>query len=393
MALKSHARPAAVAEGAKRSAALIQRELDFWLLGGLSLLVWGYYFVAQHYRGLQSAADNQLNQAGAIAAALAIFVNYPHFMASYRIAYGRGWAFIKKAAFQTLVVPIGLVTLMGWGLVSYQQPLPELARTALNLPFTMLGGAERIGVNQTLGQTLFNLVLHLQVFTFGWHYAKQAYGCTMVYASIDRYPLDPSQRQAWKYLLFLVWAVDFFRRENTGSFKNYGVPNHMLQLPYSLSWFTVAFFVALLVFGYRVLYRNYLRFGVVPSANLLIPTASFIVWWMNPFFQYEFYFFIAPVFHSLQYLPFVFRIERGRAKLKQQATYFGARVILPLLVMGWLSWLFVPEWLDQRFDTYRTLSFGFFAIASNLILNVHHYFLDSAIWRFDNPEIKQHLLS
>jgi len=46
-----------------------------------------------------------------------------------------------------------------------------------------------------------------------------------------------------------------------------------------------------------------------PSLNMLVPYVAMYLWWVPLFMQSEFYMYVVPVFHSLQYLPFVYKLE------------------------------------------------------------------------------------
>jgi hypothetical protein len=54
----------------------------------------------------------------------------------------------------------------------------------------------------------------------------------------------------------------------------------------------------------------------------------------------------------------------------------------------------VPKWLDASV-AYQNQLFGptLFLFLFWVVVNVHHYFLDSVMWRRDNPETKLHLFS
>ena len=76
-----------------RPRALTTRFVDFWLLGGASLLVWLIMFAVQGFRSAW-AIDQHFKNLTVTTASLSLIVNYPHFLVSYKLAYGRGQAFI-----------------------------------------------------------------------------------------------------------------------------------------------------------------------------------------------------------------------------------------------------------------------------------------------------------
>jgi hypothetical protein len=73
-----------------------------------------------------------------------------------------------------------------------------------------------------------------------------------------------------------------------------------------------------------------------------------------------------------------------------QLTVFA---LLGLAIGASLFWL-VPNWLDARIQYDKRL-FGptLFLFVFWVSVNVHHYFIDSVMWRRENPETKLHLFS
>ena len=67
--------------------------------------------------------------------------------------------------------------------------------------------------------------------------------------------------------------------------------------------------------AYRVLYRNW-KAGHRPSPTFLIPYLAMLLWFAPCFRQPDFFFYVVPFFHSLQYLTFVYRVERSRPSIR-----------------------------------------------------------------------------
>src|ERR1700748_1021551 len=99
--------------GRARPHALTTRFVDFWLLGGASLLVWFVMFAVQGFRGAW-AIDQHFKNLTYTTASLSLLVNYPHFLISYKLAYTRGRAFILMHWWQLIAVPILLVVTFVW---------------------------------------------------------------------------------------------------------------------------------------------------------------------------------------------------------------------------------------------------------------------------------------
>jgi hypothetical protein len=52
-----------------------------------------------------------------------------------------------------------------------------------------------------------------------------------------------------------------------------------------------------------------------------------------------------------------------------------------MLIVGVLLFDIIPTWLDVKVQTRFEFGSSFFLIATLLFLNVHHFFVDSSIWR------------
>lgn len=278
----------------------------------------------------------------------------------------------------------------------------EAAPLAVNGILEKIGIGYRIGEARNLGQELLGISVWVMYFTVGWHYAKQVFGCALVYANYDRFPIDLWQRRVLKCFVFSIAFYAFchvnlhWRDSNfyAGNFQFLGMPVTEIGLPAKMEW--VAQFIlgaSLLGFLYSIAIRNKQRTGKWPSLNFLVPILAFYIWWVPGFRQKEFYFLMVPFFHSLQYLPFAFRIEKetiaGRKKFE---VAFTVR-LLALLLAGFLAFDLVPGLLDFQFSSSVGSTPLFFTIAFAVFINVHHFFLDSVLWRFKDGPMKNAILS
>lgn len=359
----------AVPAPAERTNYLVSRSLDFWLLGGASVLIYLVMCLAGRYRGYYGVS-NQLGNLAMTMAMMSLVVNYPHFLASYRLAYTRGKDFVLKHWFQTLVVPCLLCNFLVYAYLLANQPGSK------QLCETMLG----IGIN-------------FMYFTVGWHYSKQAFGCMMVYAAYERYPLERWQRELVRFSLLSVWWFSFAYNSMAGGgvfwslrYATWSLPAWAYPLSYTL-------FVGLAAaVAYLVVYRNW-RKGHPPNATMWIPYLAMSIWFAPCFRQMDFYLYVVPFFHSMQYLAFVYRVERSKPEIRESSVN-GPLLVMALALTGWLAFEFLPGNLDQAFDNLRTFGFSFFLIAFNLFINIHHYFLDNVLWRVrDDVEVRRALFS
>jgi hypothetical protein len=374
---------------------LTTRFLDFWLLGGASLLIWLVMFSVQGFRA-SWAIDQHFKNLTVTTASLSLLVNYPHFLISYKLAYSRGRSFILGNWWQLIVVPILLVSLFALAFFAYSFPIGQVpfvsAVTAALAPW---GANAQVLAGPRFGDVVFTAVFNLMIFTVGWHYTKQVFGCMMVYAHFDGYRLTQSQRTLTKWALLSIWGMNFVYGNISGGENNFSqFKYHSFDLPdiaAPISELVVAAGFVLVL--YKVFYANYKSTGARPSLNMLAPFVALYVWWLPQTRQYEYYFLLTPLFHSLQYLAFVYKMEDTRLKAVRHREVHATMIACGVVLAGWLAFEFVPNSLDNQFATFNTWQMFFFFTAAMLFINIHHYFIDNVIWRFKDPEVRAYLLA
>jgi len=378
----------------QRPRALTTRFVDFWLLGGASLLVWFVMFATQGFRAAW-AIDQHFKNLTVTTASLSLLVNYPHFLISYKLAYSRGRTFVTSHWWQLLVVPALLIATFAFAYAYYNVPVSQLSPVGmLSRDLTGFGNNARVFSGPRLGDLLFGLTFNVMIFTVGWHYTKQVFGCMMVYAYFDRYKFSPRQRTITKYALLSIWWLNFAQGNVAGAQSNFSqFKYYSFDLPDILVPITSLIVAAgVLLVAYDVFWKNYKERGELPSVNMVVPFLALYVWWLPITRQYEFYFLLTPFFHSLQYLAFVYKMEDTRLRGLKNPEVRGTILAFGIVLAGWLAFEFVPNEIDTALGTFNAWQMFFFFTAAMLFINIHHYFIDNVLWRFKDPEIQKYLL-
>jgi len=374
--------------------ALTTRFLDFWLLGGASVLVWLVMMSLQGFR-TSWAIDQHFKNLTYTAASLSLLINYPHFLVSYKLAYRRGRGFVLSHWYQLIAVPLALLAMFVVAYAAYNVPVtqvPLLSSLARAVGGWM--GAGQVLSGPRLGDLLFGLTFNVMIFTVGWHYTKQVFGCMMVYAYFDRYKFSPRQRTTTKYALLSIWWLNFAQGNVAGAQSNFSqFKYYSFDLPDILVPITSLIVAAgVLLVAYDVFWKNYKDRGELPSVNMVVPFLALYVWWLPITRQYEFYFLLTPFFHSLQYLAFVYKMEDTRLRGLNHPEIRGTILAFGIVLAGWLAFEFVPNEVDTVLGTFNAWQMFFFFTAAMLFINIHHYFIDNVLWRFKDPEIQKYLL-
>lgn len=346
-----------LSEGAsdRGSRSLFSPFIDFMLIGGLALIV---YFVIQ---GLDvKSRDFNIPWWMWL---LAFFVNGPHFLISYEIfygAHGRKLLSAPRFIFAGVVVPLLLLVAMVVGFVF------EIKEVFLGL-------------------------LYLMFFTVGWHYIKQAYGCFVVYSAGQQVYFDKREQWLLKSALYPLWWASFaglLAKIGVGGF--YGLKYRYLGLLADYTWFLNFLGIAGVVVLLFVFLRRKVDGKTLPGLIALTPLLVIYVWLWAPL-KNDAYFYMIPLFHSLQYLLFSGTFTRG--KIGESGRGWSGYLLWwgGAFVLAALAFHFVPKGLDSLALHDESISPSLFMASFLLFINIHHYFIDNVIWRGDNPEVRRYV--
>ena len=350
---------------------------DFLLLGGLSFLVLPVVIVLPAERFLGAVVFWTL--------LLANIINNPHFAHSYQIFYRefgskltspeRPVSLRIRYAIAGIVVPIILAAFFLFGIATE------------NVRLVGLGG-------------------NIMALFVGWHYVKQGYGMLMVDAVMKRRFFSDNEKKVMLINAYAVWISTwlFVNREASQNelwglqYFSFAVPDWIVNIA------TVCVTISTAIAGWTLLQRH--RAGKkLPMTGVMAYAVTLYLWIMFARFD-PLWLLVVPALHSLQYLTVVYRFQTNFEKARESEQTDGNvwnkainshRVRLTLfavagLVIGAALFWGLPAYFDNNV-AYKNEIFGptLFLFVFWVIVNVHHYFIDSVMWRRDNPETKLHL--
>jgi hypothetical protein len=357
--------------------------LEFFVVGGGTLLLLPFCVAYRQAVGLE---EGELAM-GLLAFHAASLINDPHFAVTYLLFYrdakaralGAAQALAQRARYWVAGALIPLL-LVGWSAAAiFTRSAPALG-----------------------------LLIQLAFLLVGWHYVKQGFGVLSVLSARRGARWSRGERRIILAHCFAGWAYAWASPFDPGtrSVVN-GVFYTTLPHPPGLELVTRAAFAvsALGVFG--VVARKWRRERqpppLAPLAGLLITVWLWTVYTrLDPLLLYW-----IPALHSLQYLYFVALVRRNAALEAAGPPSFKGSVARELgllgagaLVLGWLLLRGVPAWLDAALvrpalpDSGRMPAIGPtpYLAAFTAAVNIHHYFMDSVIWRRDSLD-SRHLLA
>lgn len=301
---------------------------------------------------------------------LTVLLNNPHFMSSYRLLY-RSREQVLRYRWSSMYMPLLLLAAAGFCLLGQMQVMTTGGRLSQLSDITL----------QVLGAVA---ALYL-----AWHYNGQAWGMTasflyMAGIRVTQYERRCIRSAYWSLTAFhVIWSLSLFLRghETLEQIKDAVFVLSLLMIPVGIH-------------GFRCAARRTKKRIPLPA---LLPWVA-IYFWYALVYVHDYALILLQLSHSLQYLCFTSRVEMNLASRK--TSRFNVRVLgiplsvcllyLALLGSGWLVFelaRFVPMTTPQE----RVLQIGLGLLA--VIVNIHHYFVDGAIWKISNPKVRQDLFA
>ena len=337
------------------------------MIGGLSILLLVSFF-------LLVPETKNTNKLGWIMFYTSFFVNFPHFLISYQFLYIDNRDRLLKDWRSFIAAFIAPGILIGYAVYAILYPSQQYLGYMTNAMF----------------------------FLVGWHYIKQICGCVIVSSALKKFYFSKEE----KFILLLngfgIWFISYFGANQIVveqmyfgiSYKTFAFPAITLKAAYFITTFSLVYLV------WQML-KKFIREGKWIPLNSVAAFATLYIWHIPTLFHPAFFLMI-PFFHSLQYLLFAFAYTKNRfislSQSPDQVEYRkrllrGAGLyILASFITGGLFFHFIPSWMDKNI-VYDVKTFGpqLFVFTFNIFLNIHHYFIDFAIWRRDNDNIKKYL--
>jgi len=350
---------------------LVSPMWDFLLLGGGSaiafLLIKLIFAASEEKEGVAVSF--------AFTLFLANLINHPHFAHSYQIFYSN---FREKIASE-----------------KYEKSLrARYFVVGIILPPLIIGGllcALLLELPRVLG-----LAANAMFFFVGWHYVKQGYGMAMLDAALQRRFFNSTEKKILLHNAYAAWIFSWvlinFALQDSAA-KYFGVSYFVVPVPVWLLaiaaagciWFSCRFFL--------MLARRFRSDAPLPFNGVVAYVVTLYVWLL---FRDPIVILWIPLFHSLQYLTVVWRFKINKTFSEKNSLSRPAfRMAIFAAVgfgLGYLGFWQFPEWLDSNVP-YNKEIFGtsaFFYI-SWIFINVHHYFIDSIMWRKGNMDVMKYL--
>lgn len=287
-----------------------------------------------------------------------VLFNYPHFIASYRLLY-QSKEIIQRYRWASIYLPIVLVSYILFCLIH-----PLIFGEPINIKYWHF--ADLISTT------------YLAV-----HYNGQAWGMVASFSYLGGTPLTKQERYAVRgtLYLFMLWHM---------AIANVVAPEYSIFFPGAagiLSWLLktttvlahvgMAAVVAALVLVGR-------RFGRVPPMAMIVPVPVLYFGYLILMRGRE-GIILLQLAHALQYLIFPLRVEINRTAVSspRQRLLHVLAYLVCIIVVGTLVFVGTSSIPSQ--PVY------FAAILLAAMVNIHHFYIDGAVWKISTPEVRKDL--
>ncbi|MGC6444310.1 MAG: hypothetical protein ACON4H_16785 [Rubripirellula sp.] len=339
------------------SKVILSRRFDPILGGGLSLVI-----------SVLVIGLGLITQAGASQFLLAIelylftdlFINGPHFIASYRVLYSRIENLVKHPIVTIFFPTLSAIFLSYIVYCSYQ-----------------MDAFDPLGVMAVL-----NIVAPI---VLAWHYTGQSWGTTACFAHLSGFRISRKQRLLIRIGFFSLFVYHIAWAYNSTGFVQQVLSedeagDYLMQSIMSLCRLLVAVGFIAGLYGFWQMSHQAAR--QVPVRTWL-PWAATFSWYVMLDFNPA-AFFLLQFFHAFQYLMFPMRVELNEYTPKTRRSHHMIAYYVILVALGYIAF----EWSSFDAIPKELIPAG---TAVMMIINLHHYFIDAVIWKIREPEVRQAL--
>lgn len=352
---------------------------EFLLVGGATLFVMPALTILRLALGL----DDAELAVGFLFFHAAYVINDPHFAVTYLLfyrdararAFGDALSGVQRLRYWLAgaVAPIGLIA---WAAVALSR------RSAASLGWMI--------------QLMFWLV--------GWHYTKQGFGVLAVLSARRGGRFSSLERGVFLAHSFAGWAYAWASPSDPGRLlEEKGIVFRSLAHGPAVELVTLCIFLLSALGVIATLVARLLSGQRLPPLGPLLGYLITIWIWtiftsVEPLLVY-----VIPALHSVQYLYFVWLIRYNEAKASEGPPLFGkpasvrvGALAVAALGLGLVLFHLAPSVIDdvvvtrawRASDPTGYMGVTPFFAAIYTVVNIHHFFMDTVIWRRENAETR-----
>ena len=341
---------------APKPPSIVTPQVDLWCVGLGSIVV---------LAPLVLFGDKTILSLGlSMTAILTMWINMPHFLASYRIVYRTKESILRHSG-ASIYLPAVLLAYCFYAVAKAETDFRHV-----------------------------EILLMVSSGYLAWHYTGQIWGMMATFGVLSGQPFNKLERNLIRtgLRLQLVWHVTWVLQR---------VPP---DYPWLLKFAGNAYFVmsvltavayALALAGFW-LYRK--RTGTLPPLRASIAWLA-LCFWYAAIARDRDAILLAQIGHAVQYLAFTGRVEanvynrehpQGQFPTSLHVLiYFGLLIVVGFVVV----WLLETPGVIVAYDLWGKAAAKALPPVLLAFINIHHYYTDGVIWKISSPTVKRDLFS
>jgi hypothetical protein len=251
-----------------------------------------------------------------------------------------------------------------------------------------------------------NIFIKLIIFWQVQHVLAQAYGVALIYCYKRKYFLstfekDTLYRMMNVGIVFIIVRSLILMEAGTGTINGVKIPFWGPLPMWMLTVCQVAFACSIALFMYNIIVRFVRQRQLFPWPAFLTIFSCLLPYYLNlnAGMQAAFGLFIIAYYHGSQYMVVTsayYLKERGLPEglpatkiSKLLWTPYARRYFAALIFIGFLLSDLVPRFCLNVFGLSQAATYG----TMFCVLNFHHYFTDSIVWKLKDPEVRKLLIA
>lgn len=256
----------------------------------------------------------------------------------------------------------------------------------------------------SLAPTLMGVLAKIYLLFVAQHFTAQTYGIALIYCFKRGYQMSNNDKSLLKWLLRSTMFVAVVRQLSLMEYSKtsiFGVAAYdWFIMPDQTNYFSMFIFVGVAIaFCYNVMRKAVLQKQVIPIPVALLLATTIAIFIAGADMLGQMWLFVPAFFHASQYLVVTTSYNLKRQGLpegvpmKEIATQLGSRTNIEYWSLLFFISLFLYAALPILITKLTGYPFGYAFGMVFVVINLHHFISDHAIWRLRDPKIRNLLIA
>ena len=251
---------------------------------------------------------------------------------------------------------------------------------------------------------VISLLAKVYLLLVAQHFTAQTYGIALIYCFKRGYQMSENDKLLLKWLLRATMFVAVIRQLSLSEYSKttiFGVTAYdWFIMPDHANYFSMFIFVGVAItFCYNTMRKAVLHNQFLPAPVVLLLVTTIGIFIAGADLLGQMWLFVPAFFHASQYLVVTTSYNLKRqglpegVQMKEIVTQLGSRTNIEYWSLLLFISLFLYAALPILITSVTGLGFEYAFGMVFVVVNLHHFAADHAIWRLRDPRIRQLLVA